>query len=138
MLLILAACVAPSAREPAVPEQVSIPGPDGVTLRALLVRPAVTPARPTIIALHGCAGLAAPGRPLDLPVREADWAARLSALGHPMLFPDSFGSRGLGNGCGRPDFPVSAARERRADAQAAARWALGQPWAGPGGAILLG
>ena len=138
LALLLAGCVASSARQPAVPQQVAIPGPDGVTLRALLVRATAMPVRSTIIALHGCAGLAAPGRPLTLPVREADWAARLSELGHPLLFPDSFGSRGSGGGCGQPGFPITAARERRADAQATARWAAAQPWAGPGGAILLG
>lgn len=138
MGLLLAACVAPSAQQPAPPEQVSIPGPEGVTLRALLVRPTATPVRPTIIALHGCAGMAPASRPLTLPVREADWAARLAALGHPLLFPDSFGSRDVGPSCGRSDFPVSAAGLRRQDAHAAARWAAAQPWAGPGGAILMG
>ncbi len=41
-----------------------------------------------IVALHGCGG--------PIPDRDAQRAKRFVADGHPVLFPDSFGSRGLG------------------------------------------
>jgi dienelactone hydrolase len=90
------------------------------------------------VALHGCAGLARPGQPLRLPAREADWAARLSGLGHPVLFPDSFGSRGLGEACGRADHPVRPEGLRAGDARAALAWAAAQPGEPRGGGVLLG
>jgi dienelactone hydrolase len=124
---------------PALGEIVRIPLPDGTALRAELVLPAEgVPRRPVVIAFHGCGGIGTEARPLRLPARERDWAARLAAAGHPVLFPDSFGSRGLPAACGRPDHPAPSATVRKGDAWAAARWAAAQPWAVPGGAVLLG
>ena len=119
--------------------EVAIPGPEGVTLRALLALPEGPPRGAAVVALHGCGGLAPPDQALRrLPSREADWAARLAASGHPVLFPDSFGSRGLGSACGVRGFPAAAEGMRREDARAAAAWAAAQPWAPPGGVVLLG
>ncbi|MBP0466016.1 dienelactone hydrolase family protein [Roseomonas sp. PWR1] len=120
-------------------EEISFPAEDGATLRAFHV-PAASgvPRRPTVVALHGCGGLARPDQPLRLPAREADWAARLTALGHPMLFPDSFGSRGLGEACGRADHPMRSEARRAGDARAALAWVAGQPGEAPGGAFLIG
>ena len=120
-------------------QEVAIPSEDGTALRAMLVAPAAgVPRRPTVVALHGCSGLARPDRPLRLPGREADWAARLSALGHPVVFPDSFGSRGLGDACGRAGHPVRAEGLRVGDARGALAWAAAQPGEPAGGGILLG
>jgi len=141
--LLLVSCTDPTlptatAETPVRREQVALPGPDGVTLRAILALPEAAPTRATVIALHGCGGLGGPAGAPRLPMREADWAARLTAAGHAVLFPDSFGSRGLGQACGIRDFPAGAEAVRWKDARAAADWAAAQPWAVPGGAVLLG
>jgi dienelactone hydrolase len=122
----------------AAAEPVSVPGPGGVVLRALLVRPADGAAGIPVVALHGCGGLGGPGAPLALPAREADWAARLKALGHAVIFPDSFGSRGVTQVCSGGEHGILPETTRRADAHAAAAWAAAQPWARPGGAFLMG
>ncbi|MBP0492286.1 dienelactone hydrolase family protein [Pararoseomonas indoligenes] len=122
----------------AAADPVTLPGPGGVALRGLLVRPAGAGQGIPVIALHGCGGLGGPGTPLSLPAREADWAARLAALGHPVLFPDSFGSRGVTQVCSGGEKGILPETTRRADAHAAAAWAAAQPWSAPGGAFLLG
>jgi dienelactone hydrolase len=118
-------------------EAVSLPGPEGVTLRAQLFLPASATKAP-VIALHGCSGLGPASGPLRLFPRERDWAARLVAAGHPVLFPDSFGSRGLGPACGERGFPAGPFGARRDDALAAARWAQAQPWGQGKRTVLLG
>jgi len=129
LLALLAAVPAQAA------ETVSFPGPGGQALRGVLVRAAGDAPGVPVIALHGCGGL---GAFPALPAREADWAARLAALGHPVLFPDSFGSRGVAQVCSGGERGILPETTRRADAQAAAAWALAQPWSVPGGAVLLG
>ncbi|MBP0445776.1 dienelactone hydrolase family protein [Roseomonas sp. SSH11] len=119
-------------------EPVTIPGPAGTPLRGLLVRAGGAGKGIPVVALHGCGGLGGPGAPLSLPPREADWAARLAASGHPVLFPDSFGSRGVTQVCSGGEKGILPETTRRADAHAAAAWAAAQPWAAPGGAFLLG
>ncbi|MBX9697842.1 MAG: hypothetical protein K2X74_00340, partial [Acetobacteraceae bacterium] len=101
---------------------VTFPGPEGVTLRALLV-PAEGGRRGVpVIALHGCGGIGGPDRPILPPRRERDWAARLSALGYPVLFPDSFGSRGVTEVCRAGEGAILPETLRRADTHAAAAW----------------
>jgi len=120
-------------------QEVTFAAEDGAGLRAFLVPAAAGVARrPTVVALHGCSGLARADRPLRLPTREADWAARLAERGHAVLFPDSFGSRGLGDACGRVEHPVLPWGARVGDARAALAWAAAQPGEPPGGGILLG
>jgi dienelactone hydrolase len=133
LMLCLLLLAAPAAAQ----EAVTLPGPEGVMLRARLDRPARVTAAP-IVALHGCNGIGRPDGPIRLTPREEDWSARLVARGHPVLFVDSFGSRGLGEACGRPDHPAPP-RVRAADARAAAAWARSQPWGGAGkGPVLMG
>jgi dienelactone hydrolase len=101
------------------PEQ----GPE--TLEAVLYRPAgATKPGPAIVALHGCGGSTrSNGRPLS---RTTDWTERWLDAGYAVLWPDSYGSRGLGPQCEtrkRRVFPHQRAR----DAQAAARWLASQP-----------
>lgn len=117
--------------------EVAVPGPGGVALRAELLLPAA-PTRPAVITLHGCSGIGAAGRPIRLPGRERDWAARLAMEGHPVLAVDSFGSRGLGEACGVRGFPAGAFGVRRDDALAAAAWARAQPWRQEKAPVLLG
>ncbi|UFN50764.1 dienelactone hydrolase family protein [Roseomonas sp. OT10] len=135
LLALLALLVSDPAR---AAEVVRFPGPGGVALRAVLVLPPGGRPGAPVVALHGCGGLGGPGADPRLPAREADWAARLAALGHPVLFPDSFGSRGLAEVCHGGERGITPETLRREDALAAARWASAQPWAAPGGAFLLG
>ena len=72
-----------------------------------------------VVALHGCGGLGGPDRPMHLPAREADWAARLAAEGHPVLFPDSFGPRGVAEVCHGGERGIQPENLRRGDALAA-------------------
>jgi dienelactone hydrolase len=143
LLLLLAACAAGpggprlGVRTPARVETVSIPLPDGTTLRGLLALPAGAPTASTVVALHGCGGIGGPERAVRLSPRETDWAAELTEAGHPVVFPDSFGSRGLGEACGVAGFPAGPL-VRRGDAHATAAWAATQPWARPGPAALIG
>jgi len=131
VLLVVLLCLAWPVRG----EVVMVPGPGGVALRAVLERPA-EPSRPTVIALHGCSGMGPAGRSPRLTPRERDWVALLVAAGHPVLFPDSFGSRDLGPACGRADHPAPP-RLRAGDALAARDWAAAQPW-NRGAPVLLG
>lgn len=141
--LLSAACAGPLAADeaamtPAVPAQrITVPGAEGAQLRALLFVPE-NPTREPVIALHSCSGLGTAERPIRLPPHQQDWAARLVAMGHPVLFPDSFGSRGLGQACGMPGFPAGPSGVRREDALEAARWARAQPWARREGVVLIG
>ena len=143
LLLLLAACAAaPGAprigmRAPARTETVAIPLPDGTTLRGLLALPAGAPSGQTVVALHGCSGIGAAERAIRLTPRETDWAAELTEAGHAVIFPDSFGSRGLGEACGVARHPAGPL-VRRGDAHATAAWAAAQPWAKPGPAALIG
>jgi dienelactone hydrolase len=111
---------------------VVIPGPDGILLKANLVRPAGPVVAPAIVALHGCGGA--------FPKRDRQWSELLSGAGHIVLFPDSFGSRGLGSQC-RIQSGERLAKSgglRRRDALASARWLAAQPGTPPGGVVLLG
>ena len=105
---------------------VSFPGPDGVTLHARLAMPAIAGPVPVVVALHGCGGLGR--RPDRLPARDTDWALRLTGAGFAVLFPDSFGSRGLGPQCTVSDRTIRPAMRAR-DALAARSWLAGQPFA---------
>lgn len=98
-------------------------GPE--TLQAEWFRPSGTKGLiPAIIALHGCGGSTRPdGRPLT---RTSDWTDRWLAAGYAVLWPDSFGSRGLGPQCQNRERTVFP-RQRARDAQAAARWLASQP-----------
>jgi dienelactone hydrolase len=115
---------------PASAETVHFAGPDGVTLTAQLFRPQGTPQPPSIVALHGCGG--------SFPSRDAQWAETLTRGGHVVLFPDSFGSRGLGSQCTTKQRTVTPSGLRRQDAFAAASWLAVQPGVPVGGIALLG
>jgi dienelactone hydrolase len=100
-------------------ERVEIPA-DGATLHATLYRPEGPGPFPAVVALHACGGI------FQRPVVDAqlygEWANRLVAQGFVVLFPDSFGSRGLGSQCRVRDRKVRASRERVSDANAARLW----------------
>jgi dienelactone hydrolase len=108
----------------AEPQVVSFPGAEGATLRGWLYLPATPGPHRAIVALHGCSGLLGPN---GLPsARHDDWGARWSAAGFVALFPDSFGSRGLGPQCKNEDRKVHPSRERVDDANAALHFLIGR------------
>jgi dienelactone hydrolase len=134
LILALAGCAAPviaadeAPREiPSIAQAVTVPGAEATPLRALLFMPE-QPRRPPVIALHSCTGIGLADRPIRLSPIQQDWAAGLVAAGHPVVFPDSFGSRGLGQACGVPGFPAGPFAVRRLDALAVAAWVRAQPW----------
>lgn len=76
--------------------------------------------RPVVIALHGCGGnMRADGS--RLTARVPDWTARFLAAGYAVLWPDSFGSRGLGPQCGVANRDINPTIRAR-DALAAKDW----------------
>ena len=111
-------------------ETVRVPGPDGIILNADLYPAQGKTRGPAIVALHGCSG--------PFPTRDGDWGRRLAALGHTVLMPDSFGSRGLASQCSTRNRAVTAAGVRRQDALAALRWLQQRPGTPPGGLVLFG
>jgi dienelactone hydrolase len=119
----------------AAAENVDIP--DGaLTLHATLYRPDGAGPFPAIVALHDCGGI--DGRPAATTELYGEWAKLLVADGFVVLFPDSFGSRGLGSQCRVRRPTADSSRERVADAEAARHWLQGQPYARPDRISLLG
>jgi dienelactone hydrolase len=109
----------------AAPDHVDIPDGD-VTLHATLYRPDGNGPFPAVVALHDCGGLTQ--RPLTEAQLYSEWARRLVADGFVVLFPDSFGSRGIGSQCREHNRKVRASRERVDDANAARLWLQGQSY----------
>jgi dienelactone hydrolase len=116
-------------------EQVEIPSGD-VKLRATLYRPVGTGPFPAVVALHTCDSLTDGEGPIDERYRE--WGEHLVAAGFAVLFPDSFGSRGLASQCRLRQRPVRASRTRSIDADAARHWLQAQPWVLADRVSLLG
>jgi len=124
-----------AAATPAVPREIDIPMPSG-TLKAQLFTPAGVGPFPTVIALHGCGGLATRSEPVQARYRE--WAEQLLKEGQAVLLPDSYGSRGVGPQCRVKDVQVKARRERVEDIVAARQWLVQQPWVAQDRISLLG
>jgi dienelactone hydrolase len=121
----LAAGAAAAAGTAAATEQVDIPQP-GATLHGILFRPEGSGPFPGVVALHGCESLInSSGK---MAPHFTDWGERLAAAGLAVVFPDSFGSRGLRTQCRVTERKVRSEHERVADADAARRWLQGQPW----------
>jgi dienelactone hydrolase len=125
----------PAAAAPVAPREVEIPE-SGFTLHAQLFKPDGNGPFPTVIALHGCGGLAGHSEPV-LP-RYRDWAEQLLKEGKAVLLPDSFGSRGLGPQCRVKELKVRARRERVEDIAAAREWLLRQSWVARDRISLMG
>jgi dienelactone hydrolase len=119
------------------PKQVDIPLDKGV-LHAQLYKPDGDGPFPTVIALHGCGGLAGHSEPVA--PRYRDWAEQLLKEGKAVLLPDSYGSRDLGPQCRvkERERRVLFRRQRVADIMASRQWLLQQPWAVRGRISLLG
>jgi dienelactone hydrolase len=132
---VIFAFLASTGAAAAAPELVEI-HEGAAKLKAYLYRPAGDGPFPAVVALHGCGGLS--GRSGPVSTRHRDWGERLSAAGFVVLFPDSFGSRGLASQCNVRERSVRTARERVADAIAARRWLQNQSWVVSGRVSLLG
>jgi dienelactone hydrolase len=115
-------------------EPVEIPSGD-VKLHAMLYRPAGPGPFAAVVALHTCDGLAN-GEGID--ERYKEWGEHLAKAGFAVLFPDSFGSRGVSAQCGQRQRPVRASRTRINDARAARQWLQAQPWVVANRVSLLG
>jgi dienelactone hydrolase len=79
-----------------------------------------------VIGLHGCGGLN--NRAGSISVLYRDWGQRLAAAGFAVIFPDSYGSRGLGSLCRVSSRAARSSRERVTDAEAALAWLQAQSW----------
>ena len=135
-LLTLVAVTLPAAAAPlATPHEVAIPE-GSTTLRAELFKPEGDGPFSTVIALHGCGGLAGRSEPV-LP-RYRDWAERFVKEGKAVLLPDSYGSRGVGPQCRVKERKVQARRERVDDIVAAREWLMQQPWVAHDRISLIG
>src|SRR5450631_3646731 len=95
LALLITAFAADAAPLP-VPQAVDIPLASGV-LHAQLYKPGGDGPFPTVIALHGCGGLAGHSEPVQ--PRYRDWAEQLLKDGNAVLLPESYGSRELGPQC---------------------------------------
>lgn len=100
-----------------LPIDAAIPATPALT--AYLARPDTAKPAGAVVALHGCSGLVGPKGDV-LPIY-LDWAERLAASGYVVIFPDSFGSRGLGAQCTVRERAILP-RDRAGDAAVAARW----------------
>jgi dienelactone hydrolase len=120
----------------AEPEHVDIP--DGeLTLQASLYRPDGAGPFPAVVALHDCGGLVH-HRPITETRHYIEWARLLVADGFVVLFPDSFGARGIGPQCHERNRKVRASRERVSDANATRHWLQAQSYVKPDHVSLLG
>jgi dienelactone hydrolase len=124
-----------TAAAPFGPEPVEIAQDNGV-LKAMLFRPDGPGPFPAVIGLHGCEGLL--GRNGTVENRYRDWAEHLTKAGFVVLYPDSYGSRGLGPQCSIRRRTIRTDHERVADANAARRWLQAQSYVKPEHVTLLG
>ena len=118
----------------AAPESVEI-HEGALTLKALLFKPDGPGPFPAVVGLHSCEGLNNSTGNLSTLYR--DWAERLNKAGFALLFPDSYGSRNMGNQC-RTRSTIRTDRERTGDAQAARKWLQTQTYIKPDHVSLLG
>jgi dienelactone hydrolase len=125
LLAALAAVAGAAAGSAAAAEPVDISQSDTM-LHGILFRPEGAGPFPSVVALHGCESLL--NRSGKMAPHLADWGERLAAAGLAVVFPDSFGSRGLRTQCRVSERKVRSEHERVADANAARRWLQSQPW----------
>lgn len=127
-------------------ETIELPSNGGSRLKAWHYKPAgdSTGAKPVVVALHGCGGLYSTSEPRKalLNARHHGMGEMLQAQGYHVIFPDSFGSRGVQGICSeverlRNGIAIGM-NERRADVLATLAWVRVQPWADPARVALLG
>jgi dienelactone hydrolase len=118
-LTLLAAMLPGAAALAAGPETVEFREGD-LTLKGVLLRPEGNGPFPAVVAMHNCAGLMNGSG--TMRARYRDWGQQLVRMGFVVLFPDSYGPRGLGSQCGDRTQTIRSDHERVADAAAARRW----------------
>jgi dienelactone hydrolase len=117
-LFMLAGAALWASAAAAAPASERVEIPDGeLTLHGTLYRPDGAGPFPAVVALHDCGGLN--NRPATMAHLYNEWTNHLVAQGFVVLYPDSFGSRGLGTQCRVRERKVRASRERVADINAA-------------------
>ncbi len=105
-------------------EIVRFPSQDGdltgaapTALTGRFLRPTGAGPYPTVVLLHGCAGLY--NKNGRVSARHLDWALTLRDQGYAVLMVDSFGPRGIDQVCTYSERAVRATVERKRDAWAA-------------------
>lgn len=113
-----------------------LPGAGGLQIKTWHYKPAGDESpKPVVIALHGCGGLYATSgtRKGQLNARHHGMGQMLAAEGYHVIFPDSFGSRGIEGICSEAQRLKNGIRvdmpERRADTLATLAWVRAQAWA---------
>jgi dienelactone hydrolase len=109
---------------------------DEKPLQAVLYRPSGDGPFSAIIAVHDCDGLKNSHGVLRPTIE--DWGKRLSEAGYVVLYPDSFGSRGLERQCRTNAARLRPDRERLADVRAARDWLQQQDFVRKDRITLLG
>lgn len=135
ILVAILLCLLGSAQAAAAPETIQLPTLNP-PLQAVIYRPQGAGPFPAIVALHGCDGLKSGTDHVRKEVE--DWGQRLSAAGFVVLFPDSYGSRGLSHQCSARTQQIRPDRERVADAHAARDWLQQQDFVRKDRISLLG
>lgn len=136
MTLFLALAGATAGLTPAVAsERVEIPS-GNETLHGVVFRPDGQGPFKSVVALHSCEGLT--DRTSALAPHYKEWGNALVTAGFAVVFPDSFGSRGLASQCRVRERKVRSSRERVADANAARHWLQAQSWVTASHVSLLG
>ena len=105
-------------------------------LDAYLFKPAAEGRHPAVVFMHGCGGLLTSSGQMNS--RQADWAARLVALGYVVLAVDSFSPRGIDRMCAAQRFQLPVYLERPKDAYGALRHLQAQPFVRPDRIALMG
>lgn len=117
---------------------------DGTALKTVAMHPVGLPpdqVRPVVVALHGCGGLYATTGPRQgqLSARHDGMAQWMVAQGYSILFPDSFGSRGVPGLCAQKLAERSIRSSHRSDdVDGVLAWLAEQPWVDPKRIALLG
>jgi carboxymethylenebutenolidase len=113
---------------------------DGLAIPARLYLPTgAHSAVPTVVMLHGCAGVYSFSDPaLGISLFHKDWAQRLNAAGYGVLLVDSFTPRGTQNQCNNGTAGVNEAVDRPKDAKAALKWLIANGVAPADRVALLG
>jgi dienelactone hydrolase len=96
-----------------------------ITLKAIFYKPEGAGPFPAVIAMHDCSGLTSPAGRVAAKYR--DWAQLLVRDGFVVLFPESYGSRGLGSQCSVRNRSVRPEHELVDDANASRRWLSQRP-----------
>src|SRR5215472_3301345 len=123
-ILVLSLVLADGVAQAGGPDTVEFSDGD-ITLKAIVYRPEGTGPFPAVIAMHDCSGLTNTAGRIGGKYRE--WAQLLVRDGFVVLFPESYGSRGLGSQCSVRNRTIRPDRELVEDANASRRWLSQQP-----------